>query len=91
MLTADLAKGMSDDAAAVLRGRTATVSGGDVLDTALGCDLSAYDAELMVLGLVVFAGLASPVQGLAGLGVAYTIQLWWVIRVGAGFVELGLR
>ena len=49
VLTADEARGMSEDAAAVLGGRTATVSDGETLDTALECDLSAYDAEFVVL------------------------------------------
>ena len=49
VLTADEAKGMSEDAAAVLGGRTATVLDGETLDTALKCDLSAYDAEFVVL------------------------------------------
>ena len=34
---------------AVLRGCTATVAGGEALDVALECGLSAYDAELVVL------------------------------------------
>ena len=48
-LTRDQAKAMIDDAAAVLRERTATVVGGETLDTALQCGLSAYDAEFVVL------------------------------------------
>ena len=48
-LTADQAKAMCDDAAEVLRGRTATVASGQVLDVALECGLSAYDAEFVAL------------------------------------------
>ena len=32
-----------------LRGRTATVADGETLNAALECDLSAYDAEFVVL------------------------------------------
>ena len=48
-LTADQANAMCDDAAEVLRGRTATVASGQVLDVALECGLSAYDAEFVAL------------------------------------------
>lgn len=48
-LTPDQAKAMLDDAAEVLRGRTATVPSAQVLDVALECDLSAYDAEFVAL------------------------------------------
>ena len=50
-LTADQANKMCDDAAEVLRGRTATVATGHVLvqDVALECDLSTYDAEFVAL------------------------------------------
>ena len=48
-VTVEQAKGMMDDSAEVLRGRIATVSDGETLDTALECDLSAYDAEFVVL------------------------------------------
>ncbi len=48
-VTVEQAKGMMDDSADVLQGRTATVSDGETLDTALECDLSAYDAEFVVL------------------------------------------
>ena len=48
-LTADQAKAMCDDAVEVLRGRTATVASGQVLDVALECGLSAYDAEFVAL------------------------------------------
>ena len=48
-LTPDQANKMCDDAAEVLRGRTATVPSGHVLDIALEYDLSAYDAEFVAL------------------------------------------
>ena len=48
-VTVEQARRMLDDAAAVLRERTATVSDGETLETALKCDLSAYDAEFVVL------------------------------------------
>ena len=48
-LTADQANAMCDDGAEVLRGRTATVASGQVLDVALECELSAYDAEFVAL------------------------------------------
>ncbi len=48
-LTADQANAMCDDASEVLRGRTATVASGQVLDVALECGLSAYNAEFVAL------------------------------------------
>ena len=48
-LTADQANAMYDDAAEVVRGRTATVDSGQVMDVALECGLSAYDAEFVAL------------------------------------------
>ena len=66
VLTADQAKGMSDDAAAVLRGRTATVAGGEAVDTALECDLSAYDAEFVVLARTLDVPLVTLDGGIMG-------------------------
>ena len=48
-LLLDQAKAMTDDAAAILGDRLATVSGDQVLDVALECNLTAYDAEFVAL------------------------------------------
>ena len=48
-VTPDQAKAMCDDAAAVLGPRVVTVSAERVLDAALECGLSAYDAEFVVV------------------------------------------
>ena len=58
-LTPDQANKMCDDAAEVLRGRTATVPSGHVLDIALECDLSAYDAEFVALARTLGAPLVT--------------------------------
>ena len=48
-LTPDQVKAMCDDASLLLGGRIISVSGSRVIDTALECGLSAYDAEFVVL------------------------------------------
>ena len=48
-ITLDQARAMCDDAAAVLGPRVVTVSADRVLDVALECGLSAYDAEFVVV------------------------------------------
>ncbi|MCY3757488.1 MAG: type II toxin-antitoxin system VapC family toxin [Acidobacteria bacterium] len=58
-LTSELAKAMSDDAAVVLGGRIASVSGHQVIDVALECGLSAYDAEFVTLARVLGVPLAT--------------------------------
>lgn len=58
-LTSEQAKAMSDDAAAVLGGRIASVSGHPVIDVALECGLSAYDAEFVTLARVLGVPLAT--------------------------------
>lgn len=47
-MTAEQARAMCGDAAAVLGARLVRVSGDQVLDAALECGLSAYDAEFVV-------------------------------------------
>ena len=74
-LTADQAREMSEDAATVLGGRTATVPDGETLNTALECDLSAYDAEFVVMART----LGVPLVTLTGR-----------ILSGAGDVAVGL-
>ena len=49
MLTPEQAKAMCDDATLVLGGRIVSVSGSQVIDTALECGLTTYDAEFVVL------------------------------------------
>ena len=49
VLSPEQSKAMSDDAAAILGNRVATVSGDQVFDVALECVLTAYDAEFVVL------------------------------------------
>ena len=49
VLCPEQSKAMSDDAAAILGNRVATVSGDQVFDVALECVLTAYDAEFVVL------------------------------------------
>ncbi len=58
-LTPDQAKAMCDDASLVLAGRIISVSGSRVIDTALECGLSAYDAEFVVLARTLGAPLAT--------------------------------
>ncbi len=48
-VTSEQAKAMSDDAAVVLGNRIASVSGHQVIDVALECGLTAYDAEFVAL------------------------------------------
>ena len=48
-LNPDQAKAMSDDASMILGGRIASLSGPYVIDTALECGLTAYDAEFVAL------------------------------------------
>ena len=49
VVTAEQARAMSDDAAIVLGDRIAGVSGHQVIDVALECGLTAYDAEFVAL------------------------------------------
>ena len=48
-LTSEEAKTRSDQAASILIDRLATVASDDVIDVALECSLTAYDAEFVVL------------------------------------------
>ncbi len=58
-LTPDQAMAMMDDAALVLGDRIANVISSEVVDVALDCDLSAYDAEFVVLARNLGAPLAT--------------------------------
>ena len=58
-LTPGQAKAMCDDASLVLGGRVVSVSGPRVMDTALECGLTAYDAEFVVLARTLGAPLAT--------------------------------
>ncbi len=58
-LTTEQAQDMCDDASLVLGGRIIGVSGSQVIDTALECDLSAYDAEFVVVARTLGVPLAT--------------------------------
>ena len=59
VMTADQAKAMSDDAVEVLQDRIVSVMDSQVIDTALECDLTAYDAEFVVLARTLGVPLAT--------------------------------
>ena len=58
-LTPEQAKAMCDDASLVLGGRIVSVVGSRVIDTALECDLTAYDAEFVLLARTLGVPLAT--------------------------------
>ena len=58
-VTPEQAKAMSDDAAVVLADRIASVSGQQVIDVALECGLTAYDAEFVALARALGVPLAT--------------------------------
>ena len=58
-VTPEQAKAMSDDAAVVLGDRLASVSGRQVIDVALECGLTAYDAEFVALARTLGVPLAT--------------------------------
>ena len=58
-LRADQAKAMYDDAAEILGGRITSVEGSQVIDIALECDLTAYDAEFVALARELGVALAT--------------------------------
>ena len=58
-VTSEQAKAMSDDAAVVLGDRIASVSGRQVIDIALECGLTAYDAEFVALARTLGVPLAT--------------------------------
>ena len=58
-VTSEQAKAMSDDAAVVLGHRIASVSGHQVIDVALECGLTAYDAEFVALARALGVPLAT--------------------------------
>lgn len=58
-LAPDQAKAMSDDAAAILGDRIAAVASAQVLDVALECGLTAYDAEFVALARTLGVPLAT--------------------------------
>ena len=55
----DQAKAMSDHAAEILGGRITRVGGSQVIDIALECDLTAYDAEFVALARELGVALAT--------------------------------
>ena len=57
--TPDQAKAMSDDAATVLRDSIVSVAASHVIDVALECGLTAYDAEFVVLARTLGVPLAT--------------------------------
>ena len=58
-LRADQAKAMYEDAAEILGGRITRVGGAQVIDIALECDLTAYDAEFVALARELGVALAT--------------------------------
>ncbi len=58
-LTPEQARAMSDDATVVLGDRVAGVSGHQVIDVALECGLTAYDAEFVALARALGVPLAT--------------------------------
>ena len=58
-LSADQAKAMYDDAAEILGGRITRVGGSQVIDIALECGLTAYDAEFVALARELGVALAT--------------------------------
>ena len=58
-LTPGQAKAMFDDASLALGGRIVSVGGSRVIDAALECGLSAYDAEFVVLARTLGVPLAT--------------------------------
>ena len=58
-ITADQAKEMNSDAVEVLQDRIVSVMGSQVIDTALDCGLTAYDAEFVVLARMLGVPLAT--------------------------------
>ncbi|WP_423925165.1 type II toxin-antitoxin system VapC family toxin [Candidatus Palauibacter sp.] len=58
-MTPDQSKAMLDDAASVLGDRLATVSGAQVIDVALECGLTAYDAEFVAIARTLGVRLAT--------------------------------
>ena len=72
-ITLDQARAMFDDASAVLGPRVVTVSADRVLDTALECGLTAYDAEFVVaareLGVRLATGDSAILKGAGDVAV----------------------
>ena len=58
-LTSEQAKAMHDEAAIALGGRVYEAPGDAVLDTALECGLTAYDAEFVALARALRVGLVT--------------------------------
>ena len=59
LITLERAAQMSDDAAAILGPRLASVDSGSVLDIAMECGLTAYDAEFVALARTIGVRLAT--------------------------------
>ncbi len=75
-IDSDEAKAMSDDAATVLGDRVGSVASTEVIDTALECGLTSYDAEFVVLarklGVPLATGDNAILQGASD--VAFTVR-----------------
>ena len=64
VVTADQAKAMNDDAVEVLQDRIISIMASRVIDTALECNLTAYDAEFVVLARTLGVPLATSDQAI---------------------------
>ena len=67
-VTPEQAKALSDDASLILGDRIASASGPLVIDTALECGITAYDAEFVALTRTLDVPLATLDVGLCHLG-----------------------
>ena len=75
-MTPDQAKAMCDDAATVLGPRVVSVSADRVLDVALECRLSAYDAEFVVAARQLGVRLATGDRAILSGDVAVGRGMW---------------
>ena len=89
-LTSEQAKAMSDDAAVVLGGRIASLSGHQVIDVALECGLSAYDAQFVTLARVLGVPLATLDNEVLRGAADVAVSLRTLARSTRGGVKMGL-
>ena len=91
-VTSEQAKAMSNDAAVVLGDRIASVSGRQVIDVALECGLTAYDAEFVALARALDVSLATldkaVLHGAADVAVSLRTYRTTSLRRVTGFHHL---